>query len=260
MTEWTREKRYSVLKSADELRELYDRVSGCKYRQRFHVQPITGLLNDPNGFMRTNDGWHLFYQWCPWGAVHGLKYWYHVFSKDLVHWKNIGVALKPDTLYDNKGVYSGCALVDGSRKFLFYTGNHRTAEWKRIPYTCLAEIKDDAIEKFPEPLFTPSQDYTEHQRDPKVVFDASSDCYYLLLGAQTKQLKGRIIVYKSVCPDRHWQFAGELEIPATPFEGVIAQRVENNSGDIFDMFFYMLFSEYRIVACHCILICIIRGL
>lgn len=33
------------------------------------------------------------------------------------------------------------------------------------------------------------------------------------------------------------QHSGELEIPSTPFEGVIAQRVENNSGDIFDMFF-----------------------
>lgn len=33
------------------------------------------------------------------------------------------------------------------------------------------------------------------------------------------------------------QRSGELEIPATPFEGSIAQRVDNNSGDIFDMFF-----------------------
>ena len=33
------------------------------------------------------------------------------------------------------------------------------------------------------------------------------------------------------------QHSGELEIPSTPFEGTIAQRVENNSGDIFDMFF-----------------------
>ena len=33
------------------------------------------------------------------------------------------------------------------------------------------------------------------------------------------------------------QHSGELEIPSTAFEGVIAQRVENNSGDIFDMFF-----------------------
>ena len=33
------------------------------------------------------------------------------------------------------------------------------------------------------------------------------------------------------------QHSGELEIPSTPFEGAIAQRVDNNSGDIFDMFF-----------------------
>lgn len=33
------------------------------------------------------------------------------------------------------------------------------------------------------------------------------------------------------------QHSGELEIPSTVYEGVIAQRVENNSGDIFDMFF-----------------------
>lgn len=33
------------------------------------------------------------------------------------------------------------------------------------------------------------------------------------------------------------QHSGELEIPATTFEGAIAQRVDNNSGDILDMFF-----------------------
>ena len=33
------------------------------------------------------------------------------------------------------------------------------------------------------------------------------------------------------------QHSGELEIPATPFEGVVAQRVENRSNDVFDMFF-----------------------
>ena len=33
------------------------------------------------------------------------------------------------------------------------------------------------------------------------------------------------------------QHSGEVEIPSTTFEGTIAQRVDNNSGDIFDMFF-----------------------
>lgn len=33
------------------------------------------------------------------------------------------------------------------------------------------------------------------------------------------------------------QHSGELEIPASSFEGVVAQRVENRSNDVFDMFF-----------------------
>lgn len=33
------------------------------------------------------------------------------------------------------------------------------------------------------------------------------------------------------------QHSGELEIPATPFEGVVAQRVARSSNDVFDMFF-----------------------
>ena len=38
-----------------------------------------------------------------WGAVHGLKYWYQTESKDLVHFENKGVCIKPDCEYDNKG-------------------------------------------------------------------------------------------------------------------------------------------------------------
>jgi beta-fructofuranosidase len=103
MKEWTREERYRVLKSKDEIAPLYEINKVSNYRQKFHVQPITGLSNDPNGFIYHQGKWHLFYQWCPWGAVHGLKYWYHVVSKDLIHWENEGVALAPDTVFDNKG-------------------------------------------------------------------------------------------------------------------------------------------------------------
>ncbi len=103
MKEWTREERYRILKDPEEIRELHERIKESPYRQTFHVQPVTGLLNDPNGFLHYNGVWHLFYQWCPWAAVHGLKYWYHVESKDLVTWKNIGTAIRPDTEYDNKG-------------------------------------------------------------------------------------------------------------------------------------------------------------
>ena len=84
MKQWTKEERYRVLKSAEEIRELHERTILSDYRQNYHIQSVTGLLNDPNGFVFHDGLWHLFYQWCPWGAVHGLKYWYHTVSADLV--------------------------------------------------------------------------------------------------------------------------------------------------------------------------------
>ena len=89
MREWTQEERYRVLESPEDVRELYERISKSVYRQTYHVQPVTGLSSDPNGFTCHKGTWHLFYQWCPWGAVHGLKYWYHVTSPDLVHWSGL---------------------------------------------------------------------------------------------------------------------------------------------------------------------------
>lgn len=53
------------------------------------------------------------------GAVHGLKYWYHTSSKDLVHWQNEGVGIHPDTIYDNKGVHSGSGFSTDEKLYLF---------------------------------------------------------------------------------------------------------------------------------------------
>ena len=65
MRQWTTEERYRVLHSPDEISDLYDKISKSVYRQTYHVQPVTGLSSDPNGFTCHNGTWHLFYQWCP---------------------------------------------------------------------------------------------------------------------------------------------------------------------------------------------------
>lgn len=92
--EWTTEQRYRRIEevSKEEYGKLIDQVKHCPYRQMYHIQPVTGLLNDPNGFSYFNGEYHLFYQWFPLGPVHGVKYWYHTVSKDLVHWRNEGIA------------------------------------------------------------------------------------------------------------------------------------------------------------------------
>lgn len=213
MKEWTTEERYRVLQDKSDIEELYHQIKESDYRQAYHVQPITGLSSDPNGFIYHQGTWHLFYQWCPWGAVHGLKYWYHTTSTDLVHWENQGVGLHPDTLYDNKGVHSGSGFSTDDALFLFYTGNHRDDNWVRHPYTCAAQVHQDGqITKLPSPLFGPHPNYTEHQRDPKVVYDEKSQTYYILLGAQSQELKGKILVYASKKLLEGWRFVGELKL------------------------------------------------
>ena len=172
MKEWTREERYRVLQGPEDIRGLYERIKTSAYRQRWHVQPITGLSSDPNGFALHKGTWHLCYQWCPWGAVHGLKYWYHVTSSDLIHWQNAGIGLAPDCFYDNRGTHSGSAISRDGALVFFYTGNHRDEDWTRTPYTCAAVLGEDGRpRKLEKPLFGPRDDHSEHQRDPKVVWN-----------------------------------------------------------------------------------------
>ena len=212
--EWTREERYRVLQGPEEIRGLYDRIQKSVYRQRYHVQPITGLSSDPNGFALHKGVWHLCYQWCPWGAVHGLKYWYHVTSPDLVHWQNAGIGLKPDCYYDNRGTHSGSAISRGDDLVFFYTGNHRDEDWTRTPYTCAALLGDDGRpHKLEKPLFGPRDDHSEHQRDPKVVWNAANETYYIFIGAQTLDKRGCVMVYRSKELLSGWEYAGELKVP-----------------------------------------------
>lgn len=214
MKEWTREERYRVLHSPDEIRDLYERISNSAYRQTYHVQPVTGLSSDPNGFAWHNGVWHLFYQWCPWGAVHGLKYWYHVSSKDLISWKNEGIGLAPDRDYDNKGTHSGSAISAGDDLYFFYTGNHRDDNWVRTPYTCAAVLDESGKpQKLEEPLFGPRDDYSEHQRDPKIVWNEEKQKYYIFIGAQTQDLRGTVLIYESEKLLEGWKFSGELKVP-----------------------------------------------
>ena len=112
MAEWTREERYQRIEDADEntLEQLKQQVEASPYRQTFHIQPETGLLNDPNGLIYFDGSYYVSHQWFPLGAVHGLKYWFNYKSEDLVHFEPQGPILEPDTKYDSHGVYSGSAF------------------------------------------------------------------------------------------------------------------------------------------------------
>ena len=78
--------------------------------------------------------------------------------------------------------------------YLVYTGNHKDEKDIRHPYQIVAELDGKNFVKHP-PIISEHIDYTEHQRDPKIIKE--DDVYYLILGAQNKEKKGRLLVYSS---------------------------------------------------------------
>lgn len=210
--QWTTAQRYRAL-NADtqaEYQTLCQQAAQSRFRQWFHIQPPAGLLNDPNGFCYHQGKYHLFYQWFPLGAVHGLKYWHHLISQDLVHFTSLGIGIAPDTLEDSHGAYSGSAISQGDNLLIAYTGNHRTADWTRIPYQRIAVLSASGeLRKQPPFLADAPSGYTEHTRDPKL-WQAADGSYGMVLGAQRSNRTGTAL-YLSSGDGLSWQLQGEID-------------------------------------------------
>ncbi|APB31100.1 sucrose-6-phosphate hydrolase [Vagococcus teuberi] len=209
--EWTTPERYRHYNDweTEYIDELVDTVTNSPWRLGFHVQPKTGLLNDPNGFSYFNGKWQLFYQAYPIGPVHGVKSWAHLTSTNLLDWEYQGLALQPDMAFDSHGVYSGSALPVNDKLLLAYTGNVRDENWGRHSYQLGAYLsKDNSIEKFDRPLISePPKGYTHEFRDPQII--PFHDEYLLVIGGQTKDKEGKALTYSSH-DLKHWTLNGEL--------------------------------------------------
>ena len=49
-------------------------------RQKYHLEPDRGLLNDPNGLVFYKDMYHVFFQWNRFEKNHSYKEWGHFTS------------------------------------------------------------------------------------------------------------------------------------------------------------------------------------
>nr|WEI57577.1 putative GH32 family protein [Hypsibius dujardini] len=78
-----------------------------KFRPQFHFSPAEGWIGDPDGMIRFDNLYHVFW-------------WGHAVSDDLVHWKELAYPMKGDNgsfLY-----FSGSVVVDKQNSSGFGTG------------------------------------------------------------------------------------------------------------------------------------------
>ncbi|TDQ57205.1 beta-fructofuranosidase [Mesocricetibacter intestinalis] len=199
---------------AGELENIRRRVEEDKdFRPCYHLAPPTGLLNDPNGLIFDGEKYHIFYQWFPFDALHGMKHWKHFTTSDWLCYKE-AQPLIPTEAFESHGCYSGGALMVEDKIALFYTGNTRRAEDnQRIPYQNLA-IFDKAgnlLEKR-SLLENAPPGYTEHVRDPKPFFSATGKIRFIC-GAQRQDLSGTAILFEMDDLEDSPRLLGELELP-----------------------------------------------
>ena len=177
-----------------------------RFRQKIHLMPPAGWLNDPNGLCQFGGVFHAYFQYSPFDAEGGVKMWGHCTSRDMVRWEYRGAVLYPDQPFDCHGVYSGSAFAEDGVMYVYYTGNVKLEDREDYDYintgreanTVLVKSRDG--QSFgPKRLLMKNTDYpsdlTLHVRDPKVWKDQG--IYYMIQGARTKADTGQALVFRS---------------------------------------------------------------
>ena len=168
-----------------------------KLRPKIHYTVSNGWNNDPNGMVYYDGVYHMFYQFNPAGNTWQNMHWGHAISSDMIHYKEVDVALRPDFL---GAVYSGSAIVDyenvsGLKEnendpiILFYTA----AGFRFNQCIAYSTDKGKTFKRYEKNPIIPF--VTFWNRDPKVIKCEELNCYVMALFLQDED--NNFILYKS---------------------------------------------------------------
>ncbi|MHC4207601.1 MAG: glycoside hydrolase family 32 protein [Planctomycetota bacterium] len=172
-----------------------------KYRPQFHFTPKQNWTNDPNGLVYYKGEYHMFFQHNPTGINWGNMTWAHAVSTDLIHWKQLANAIKPDDLGT---IFSGSAVVDwnntsglqtGKENVLiaFYTSAGEFASVEK-PYTQSIAYSNDR-----------GKTWVKYKDNPIIGHIRGANSDFMLLWSKNlrdwKQLQKLTLPDSSECPD-----------------------------------------------------------
>ncbi|WHX47927.1 GH32 C-terminal domain-containing protein [Paenibacillus woosongensis] len=202
-----------------------------RHRPQYHVSPPAHWMNEPHAPIYFDGNYHLFYQHNPLGPFFYHIHWGHWVSEDLVHWRDLPVALAPekDQLAPD-GIWSGSATydADGLPVLFFTAGNDSASPNQSVALARSTYSRDgdpNLVQwiKHPEPLIVQEKGMGAFGdfRDPFVWKD--DEGWYALVGSGIEGEGGAALAFASK-DMLNWTYKGpfyQADIQKFPYLGPI---------------------------------------
>ncbi len=190
---------------------------GDRYRPQYHAMPDSGWMNEPHAPFYYAGQYHLFFQKNPFGPFWHQIHWGHWASPDMVHWRELPIALAPDDdSLAPDGIWSGSASykADGTPVLFFTAGNDAAPVHERTGMATPQNLSDPDLvqwDKYPTPVTLQEAGAGRRGdfRDPFVFRDPGQPRWFQLVGSVIPGGSGAALAYES-SDLIHWSFRGPL--------------------------------------------------
>lgn len=192
-------------------------------RPNNHFTPKKGWINDPNGAIKIDDTYHLFYQHYPDDTVWGPMHWGHATTKDLIHWNHEEIAIKPDHL---GYIFSGSTALDTENVSGFSDGTHAPLIAMYTSHHPETNVEQQSISYSLDHIhFIPyegnpvienhmdSKDFKKDFRDPKIFKNEIKGGFSVVLAAGPK------VEFYHTTDFKHFEKTGEFDPSLSGFAG-----------------------------------------